>query len=176
MHHSIQTTCAKWPSIFFPLHPKAHVLWYSWAMVNVIIPSVNHQSPKNWVMNLRCFLLHFLTLLQINHSFLLSSLIHITHLFLNITKEDDLDHEVRGGEPASKLSIWEISWEVTHKGHPKRGARLRGGVRVGGWGGKSSPLQLVAALPLVAVSFHVLLCSPLWGEGSSKPWYKKSAL
>lgn len=50
---------------FSPFNPKAYVLWYSWAKVNLIIPSVNRQSPKNWVMNLRCFLLHFLTLLSL---------------------------------------------------------------------------------------------------------------
>ena len=102
---------------FFPFHPKAHVLWYSWARVNVIIPSVNRQSPKNWVMNLRCFLLHFLTVLQMNHIF---SWVFTHDAFVPKHHQGGWSTSWgKGGEPASMLSIWGLSWELTHKGHPK---------------------------------------------------------
>lgn len=156
---------------FFPFNPKAHVLWYSWAKVNVIIPSVNRQSPKNWVMNLRCFLLHFLTLLPINHSFLLSS---YTYTFVPKYHKGGWPRSW-GKEiqyPSSKLSIWGILWEFSHKGHPKRGARVRGG-----WGGKSPPLQLCHSLMCLFVLLHSLLWEG-WGggESSSRLWDKKSAV
>ena len=59
------------------------------------------------------------------------------------------------------------------QGAPEKRCKIEGWSE-GGWVGWKKPP--FAAVPLVDVSFYVLLCSPLWGEGSSRPWYKKSAL
>lgn len=158
---------------FFPFNPKAHVLWYSWAKVNEIIPSVNRQSPKNWVMNLRCFLLHFLTLLPINHNFSLEFL-HITHLFLNITKVDDLDLEVR------RYSILQASSLFGEYCENSATRATQKGVQEWGVGGvEKAPLCSCATPWCVCLSCFTRYFGRGGGggeESSSRLWDKKSAV